>query len=81
MVKVELNLTQFGSAGSKELTEGPTQTQLIDDFEDIDPTQPITVPLPSADESDKPKLVRIRDVTTAYAVKDSGMSVEYLLDS
>ncbi|VDL18887.1 unnamed protein product [Hymenolepis diminuta] len=71
VVKVELNLTQFDSGGSKGLTEGPTQTQLIDDFEDIDPTQPNTVPLPSVDESDKPKLVRIRDATTASTVKDS----------
>ncbi|KAM3185289.1 hypothetical protein ACTXT7_006686 [Hymenolepis weldensis] len=71
VVKVELNLTQFDSAGSKGLTEGPTQTQLIDDFEDIDPTQPITMPLPSVDELDKPKLVRIRDVATASTVKDS----------
>ncbi|VDO04108.1 unnamed protein product [Rodentolepis nana] len=73
MVKVELNLTQFGSAGSKGLTGGPTQTQLIDDFEDIDPTQSLTVPLPSIDESYKPKLVRIRDVTDPSATKVSSV--------
>ncbi|KAM7541298.1 hypothetical protein Aperf_G00000030997 [Anoplocephala perfoliata] len=69
VVKVELNLTQLG--GSNRSTEGPTQTQLIDDFEDIDPNQPLTMTLSSVKEFNKPKLVRVRDSSGIKTSKGS----------